>query len=118
MIGLYRRWGRLRRWRAAGASGERKSVDGVGELTVYPVTTAMYFTFRDVKFRDMADHLSVCAWMAVECVEQYFALTPVQLARQLSPSQLLKVSAEIMALSGLTAASQEAIEKKSEAVRS
>lgn len=110
----FRKWRRSRRLKSGFVNSVERNVDGVGSVNVVPMTTQMYFITDGINESDFADKLSLWAWLGCECVVEYFGLTPVQLSNRLSPIQLIKLGAEVMDVSGLTARAQESLEKKSE----
>tara|TARA_R110001592_G_scaffold350999_1_gene647808 strand:+ start:27246 stop:27620 length:375 start_codon:yes stop_codon:yes gene_type:complete len=114
MIKFVRRWRRARRLKQGFVESVERAVDGVGVVNITPMSTQMYFIAGGISESDFADKLSLWAWLGCECVVEYFGLTPVQLSNRLSPIQLVRLGAEVMDVSGLTARAQEALEKKSE----
>ena len=110
----WRRWRRNRRLKQGFVDPVERKVEGIGAVNVVPMSTQMYFIAGGISESDFADKLSLWAWLGCECVVEYFGLTPVQLSNRLSPIQLVKLGAEVMDVSGLTARAQESLEKKSE----
>jgi len=105
-----------RRRRLAANSWQRvtRSIDGLGDVSIYPMTVGMRIALQQIVADKSIGPYEVYCWLITECVDEFCGQEAHRVGVELSPATIEALGEAVLEVSGLTGASQDALIKKSE----